>query len=72
MVSPWSNLLTREENTAVKVVICAYKGTWIPITFSCLGDAIGIYHRALLYGEEIFVFPPDLVPWSSKALNCQN
>lgn len=72
MVSPWNNPLPSEEYTAIKVVICAYRDRWIPITVSNLAEAIRFYEQALLHGEEIFVFPPDLAPWSSKALYCQN
>ncbi len=67
MVSPWQNSLPLNEYATSKVVICTYQDGWIPITFSDLGDAISIYQKALLYGEEIFVFPPDLAPWSSFA-----
>lgn len=71
MVSRWSNPLPTEEYTAAKVVICAYEDRWIPITFSSLAEAIRLYDRALLNGAEIFVFPPDLAPWSSLAPNYQ-
>jgi hypothetical protein len=67
MVSPWKNPLPVEEYTAARVVICAYQDRWVPITFSDLAEAIKLYHKALLYGEEIFLFPPDLAPWSSQA-----
>lgn len=67
MVSPWKNPLPVEEYTAARVVICAYEDRWVPITFSGLAEAIKLYHKALLYGEEILVFPPDLAPWSSQA-----
>lgn len=70
MVSPWKNPLPLAENTATRVVICTYQGAWVPITFSCLPEAIKQYHKGLLYGEEIFVFPHDLAPWSSRSLNC--
>jgi hypothetical protein len=65
MVSPCSNLLPLEEYTAKKVVICAYEGSWVPIRFSSLAEAINLYHKALLQGVEIFVFPSDA---SSKEL----
>ncbi|HEY9632952.1 MAG TPA: hypothetical protein V6D14_06085 [Coleofasciculaceae cyanobacterium] len=70
MVSPWSNLLPIEEYTAARVIICTYQDRWIPITFSTLMEAINVYQKALLYGEEIFVFPPELTPWSSRGLDC--
>ena len=68
MVSPWRNPIPLEENAAAKVVICTYRDRWIPITFFRLTDAIRFYDKALLYGEEIFVFPPDLAPWSSLTI----
>ncbi|MBD0347285.1 MAG: hypothetical protein ICV63_21175 [Coleofasciculus sp. Co-bin14] len=69
MNSPWSNLLPQEEYTAARVLLCSYQDRWIPITFSTLQEAIRIYQKALLYGEEIFVFPPELTPWSSRGLD---
>ncbi len=71
MVSPWSNPLPLEEYTAAKVVICAYQGKWIPITFSSLAEAIRLYQNALLHGAEIFIFPPDLAPWSSQGVTAK-
>ncbi|HEY9609418.1 hypothetical protein [Allocoleopsis sp.] len=71
MISRWSNPLPREEYTAAKVVICAYEDRWVPITFSSLAEAIRLYHQALLHGTEIFVFPPDLAPWSLVTPNYQ-
>lgn len=71
MVSPWNNPLPLEDYTAAKVVICTYQDRWVPITFSSLTEAIKLYQKALLYGEEIFVFPPDLTPWSSREFICQ-
>lgn len=68
MVSPWKNPLPLEENAAAKVVICTYRDRWIPITFFRLTEAIRFYDKALLYGEEIFVFPPDLAHWSSLTI----
>lgn len=64
MISAWKNPLPLEEYTATKVVICAYEDKWVPIRFSSLAEAIKIYHKALLHGAEIFVFPPELTPWS--------
>ncbi|MEW6491734.1 MAG: hypothetical protein AB1589_04180 [Cyanobacteriota bacterium] len=66
MVSPWKNPLPMGQDAAAKVVICSYQDRWVPITFSRLAEAIRLYNKALLYGEEIFVFPPDLAPWSSS------
>ena len=68
MVSPWKNPLPLGQDAATKVVICSYEERWIPITFSPLAEAIKLYNKALLYGEEIFVFPPELAPWSSSML----
>jgi hypothetical protein len=72
VVSPWKNPLPSKEFTAAKVVICTYHDGWIPITFSCLAEAIKLYRKGLLYGEEIFVFPPDLAPWSSLELQSKS
>jgi hypothetical protein len=66
MVSAWSNPLPLEEYAAAKVVIYTYEGRWIPIMHSCLAEAIRSYHNAVLHGAEIFVFPSELAPWSSK------
>ena len=72
MVSPWKNPLPSKELTATKVVICTYQDRWIPITFSGLAEAVKLYRKGLLYGEEIFVFPPDLAPWRSLDLQHQS
>jgi hypothetical protein len=72
MISSWANPLPLAESAAAQVVIYTYEDRWIPIMYSCLAEAIGHYHKAVLHGTEIFVFPPHLVPWSSKALNCQS
>ncbi|HEY9601423.1 MAG TPA: hypothetical protein V6C85_07435 [Allocoleopsis sp.] len=72
MVSPWKNSLPLEACKANQVIICAYEDRWVPITITCLAEAIKLYRRALLHGTEIFVFPPDLSPWNSLALNYHN
>jgi hypothetical protein len=72
MLSPWSNPLPQEENTAAKVVICAYEDRWVPIRFSSLAEAIKLYHMALLHGAEIFVFPSELAPWNTRERISQN
>lgn len=72
VISPWSNPLPVEEYVAAKVIICTYQDRWIPITFSDLAEAVRLYYKALLYGEEIFVFPPESAPWSSQTLNSQS
>lgn len=69
MISCWSNPLPKEDYTAAKVVICAYEGKWVPITFSSLAEAIRLYQQAVLHGTEIFVFPCDLAPWNPVAPN---
>ncbi len=68
MISPWKNPLPLGQDATAKVVICSYQDRWIPITFSRLAEAIRLYDKALLYGEEIFVFPPELAPWNSSIL----
>jgi hypothetical protein len=65
-VSPWKIWLPLEENAAVRVVICAYEDKWIPITFTTLAEAIGIYKNVCLQGGEIFVFPSDFNPSSQE------
>lgn len=72
MVSPWKNSLPLDAYKADQVVICAYEDRWVPITITCLAEAIKLYRRALLHGTEIFVFPPDLSPWNSLAFNYQS
>ena len=72
MVSLWKNSLPLEACKADQVIICAYEDRWIPITITCLAEAIKLYRRALLHGTEIFVFPPDLSPWNSLAFNYQS
>jgi hypothetical protein len=72
VVSPWKNPLPLEQYTAAKVVVYAYDDRWIPIMYSCLADAIKLYEKGSLCGAEIFVFPPDLAPWSPQALNYQS
>ena len=72
MVSPWKNSLPLDAYKADEVVICAYEDRWVPITITCLAEAIKLYRRALLHGTEIFVFPPDLSPWNSLAFNYQS
>ncbi|HEY9596368.1 MAG TPA: hypothetical protein V6D33_01700 [Cyanophyceae cyanobacterium] len=57
MMSSCYNPLPLEEHTAAPVLIYAYEGGWVPIRFSSLGEAINLYHNALLHGVEIFVFP---------------
>lgn len=65
LLSPWKIWLPLEENAAVRVVICAYEDRWIPITFTTLAEAIGIYQNVCRQGGEIFVFPSDFNPWNS-------
>ena len=68
MISPWKNLLLREENALSQVVICMYNYGWVPIKVVSLAEAMNFYQIALLHGAEIFVFPSELAPWSSQAL----
>ncbi len=72
MVSSWSNPLPLAEYATTEVVIYTYEDRWIPIMYSCLAEALWLYQKALLHGAEIFVFPPDLAPWSPQALNYQS
>ena len=61
LVSPWKIWLPLEENAAVRVVICAYEEKWIPITFTTLAEAIGIYQNVCLQGEKFLCFPLILI-----------
>ncbi|HEY9650546.1 MAG TPA: hypothetical protein V6C95_07780 [Coleofasciculaceae cyanobacterium] len=59
MISSCHNPLPLDEHATAEVLIYAYEGGWVPIRFSSLGEAINLYHNALLHGVEIFVFPSD-------------
>ena len=72
MVSSWSNPLPLAEYATTEVVIYTYEDRWIPIMYSCLAEALRLYHQALLHGAEIFVFPPALMPRTLRVLNGQS
>lgn len=60
MVSLWQLPLPTEEYTNVRVVVCFYNDRWIPISCFSYNEAIALYHKALLKGMEILVFPTGL------------
>ncbi len=62
MDSPWQVPLPLEKYTTSRVVVYFYKGSWIPISFLPLIDAIELQRKAVGSGMNIFVFPPDLDP----------
>ena len=60
MITPWQLPLQTEECTTIRVVVCFYSDRWIPISCFSYSEAIALYHKALLKGMEILVFPSDL------------
>ncbi|HEY9710376.1 MAG TPA: hypothetical protein V6D48_19370 [Oculatellaceae cyanobacterium] len=60
MVSPWQLPLPTGEYATVRVVVCFYSDRWIPISCFSYTEAIALYHKALLKGMEILVFPSGL------------
>ena len=60
MVTPWQLPLPTQECTTVRVVVCFYSDRWIPISCFSYKEAIELYHKALLKGMEILVFPSGL------------
>lgn len=60
MCSPWQLPLPLGDDAHHRVVVSFYSDGWIPITYLCLSEAIALYRKGLLEGQEILVFPPDL------------
>jgi hypothetical protein len=58
--SPWQTPLPTGEYITSQVVVYFHSEFWIPITCFCLSEAIALYHKALLKGQELLVFPPGL------------
>jgi hypothetical protein len=64
--SLWQVPLPLSEYTTSRVVVYFYAGSWIPIAFYPLAEAIKLHRKGLSSGMDIAVFPPDLDPGSSK------
>ena len=62
MISPWRSPLPLEESTMQEMVVYFYSGSWIPIMFCRLAEAIALHQKARREGKELFVFPPDVDP----------
>jgi len=45
-----------------EMVVYFYSGSWIPIMFCRLAEAIALHQKARREGKELFVFPPDVDP----------
>ncbi len=71
MGSPWQVPLPLGKHTSSRVVVYFYSGSWIPIMFYSLADAIKLHHQALSSGKELFVFPADLDPGTFNAPSTQ-
>jgi hypothetical protein len=62
VISPWRSPLPLEESTMQEMVVYFYSGSWIPIMFCRLAEAIALHQKACREGKELFVFPPDVDP----------
>jgi hypothetical protein len=62
VISPYQCQLPLEEYKKNLVVVYYYSGRWVPIMFYTLEAAIALYHKAILEGREILVFPPNVKP----------
>jgi hypothetical protein len=69
--SPWQVPLPWAEYTTSQVAIYFYRGSWIPITFYPLVEAIKLHRNASSSGRDIVLFPCDLDPRSSESLCTQ-
>jgi len=69
--SPWQVPLPLEEYSTSRVTVYFYRGSWIPITFYPLVEAIKLHRNASSSGMDILVFPGDLDPRSSDTLFTQ-
>jgi hypothetical protein len=62
-MSPWLNPLPLGEYTTNRVeVYFVDSGRWIGIKSCSLIEARVLQRQALLYGLELFIFPPDCEP----------
>lgn len=64
--SQWQVPLPLSEYTTSRVVVYFYAGSWIPIAFYPLAEAIKLHRKGLSSGMDIAVFPPDLDSGNSK------
>lgn len=62
MISFWRNPLPSADHGDDQVVVYFFNGSWVPIMFYSLREAIELYRTAKLAGQELFIFPLDLTP----------
>ena len=60
MNSPWQTPLPTGEYITYQVVVYFHSEFWIPMTCFCLSEALDLYHKALLKGKKLLVFPLGL------------